>query len=129
MKRLENKTAIVTGGNSGIGKATAILFAKEGADLVLCARRKEALDKVAEECRGYGVQVVTVKADVSSHEDCSAVVKAAVDTFGKVDILVNNAGIVDKHRPITECTAIFLMKMLLLWLLSLKKVLKKLLVH
>ena len=104
MKRLENKTAIVTGGNSGIGKATAILFAKEGADLVLCARRKEALDKVAEECRGYGVQVVTVKADVSSHEDCSAVVKAAVDTFGKVDILVNNAGIVDKHRPITECT-------------------------
>ena len=104
MKRLENKTAIVTGGNSGIGKATAILFAKEGADLVLCARRKEALDEVAEECRKYGVQVVTVKADVSSHEDCSAVVKAAVDTFGKVDILVNNAGIVDKHRPITECT-------------------------
>ena len=48
MKRLENKTAIVTGGNSGIGKATAILFAKEGADLVLCARRKEALDEVAE---------------------------------------------------------------------------------
>ena len=88
MKRLENKTAIVTGGNSGIGKATAILFAKEGADLVLCARRKEALDEVAEECRKYGVQVVTVKADVSSHEDCSAVVKAAVDTFGKVDILV-----------------------------------------
>ena len=71
MKRLENKTAIVTGGNSGIGKATAILFAKEGADLVLCARRKEALDEVAEECRKYGVQVVTVKADVSSHEDCS----------------------------------------------------------
>lgn len=104
MKRLENKTAIVTGGNSGIGKATAILFAKEGADLVLCARRKEALDEVAEECRKYGVQVVTVKADVSSHEDCSAVVKAAIDTFGKVDILVNNAGIVDKHRPITECT-------------------------
>ena len=60
MKRLENKTAIVTGGNSGIGKATAILFAKEGADLVLCARRKEALDKVAEECRGYGVQVVSL---------------------------------------------------------------------
>ena len=81
MKRLENKTAIVTGGNSGIGKATAILFAKEGADLVLCARRKEALDEVAEECRKYGVQVVTVKADVSSHEDCSAVVKAAIDTF------------------------------------------------
>ena len=53
MKRLENKTAIVTGGNSGIGKATAILFAKEGADLVLCARRKEALDEVAEEwCSG-----------------------------------------------------------------------------
>ena len=84
MKRLENKTAIVTGGNSGIGKATAILFAKEGADLVLCARRKEALDEVAEECRKYGVQVVTVKADVSSHEDCSAVVKAAMMPIGAV---------------------------------------------
>ena len=64
---LRNGCLLYTSGNSGIGKATAILFAKEGADLVLCARRKEALDEVAEECRQYGVQVVTVKADVSSH--------------------------------------------------------------
>ena len=55
MKRLENKTAIVTGGNSGIGKATAILFAKEGADLVLCARRKEALDRSEERRVGKSV--------------------------------------------------------------------------
>ena len=66
-----------------MAKQQRFFLRRENADLVLCARRKEALDEVAEECRKYGVQVVTVKADVSSHEDCSAVVKAAVDTFGK----------------------------------------------
>ena len=104
MKRLEGKTAIVTGSNSGIGAATALRFAQEGANVVLCARRIEPLEEVAAACREYGVEAVAVAADMTKHEDCTKVAKAAVDAFGKIDILVNNAGIADKHRPITECS-------------------------
>ncbi len=104
MKRLEGKTAIVTGSNSGIGRATALRFAEEGANVVLCARRFRPLEEAAEACRGYGVGAVAVAADMTKHEDCAKVAQAAVEAFGKIDILVNNAGIADKHRPITECS-------------------------
>lgn len=104
MKRLENKVAIVTGANSGIGKATAIRFAQEGATVVLCARRYELLEEAAAECRTYGVEALAVKADLTIHADCTHVVEETIKNFGRVDILVNNAGIADKHRPITECT-------------------------
>ena len=104
MKRLENKVAIVTGANSGIGKATAIRFAQEGATVVLCARRYELLEEAAAECRTYGVEALAVKADLTIHADCTHVVEQTIKNFGRVDILVNNAGIADKHRPITECT-------------------------
>lgn len=104
MKRLENKVAIVTGANSGIGKATAIRFAQEGATVVLCARRYELLEEAAAECRAYGVEALAVKADLTIHADCTHVVEETIKNFGRVDILVNNAGIADKHRPITECT-------------------------
>lgn len=103
MKRLANKVAIVTGSSSGIGQATAIRFAQEGADLVLCARRQDRLEETAQICRGYGVRAVVVKADVTCHQDCTRVVEETIATFGRIDILVNNAGIADKHRPITEC--------------------------
>ncbi len=104
MKRLENKTAIITGANSGIGKATALLFARESANLVLVARRREPLEEVAEQCRALGVQAVAVPADVTCHADCTRVAETAAKQFGGIDILVNNAGIADKHRPITECS-------------------------
>ena len=104
MKRLENKVAIVTGANSGIGKATAIRFAQEGATVVLCARRYALLEEAAAECRTYGVEALAVKADLTIHADCTHVVEETIKNFGRVDILVNNAGIADKHRPITECT-------------------------
>lgn len=104
MKRLEGKTAIVTGSNSGIGKATALRFAQEGADLVLCARREALLEEVAQQCRQYGVKAVAVPADLTVHAQCTKVMETAMAQFGKIDILVNNAGIADKHRPITECS-------------------------
>lgn len=104
MKRLENKIAVITGASSGIGEATAIRFAQEGADLVICARRTDRLEQTAEACRAYGVKCVVVTADVTVHGDCSKVIQTAADNFGRIDILVNNAGIADKHRPITECT-------------------------
>lgn len=98
MNRLQNKVAIVTGANSGIGLRTAQLFAEEGAILVLCARRKEKLDEVAEALRAQGSQVLSIAADVSREEDCVRVVEEAVKAFGRVDVLVNNAGVAPKVR-------------------------------
>lgn len=103
MNRLSGKVAIITGANSGIGKATALLFAEEGASVVLAARRKEALDEVAAEITAKGGTAITVAADVSVYEDCKNVVSAAVEAFGRIDVLVNNAGMADKHRPASRC--------------------------
>ena len=94
--RLKNKTAIITGGTSGIGKATALRFAEEGADLVVTGRRV-SLGKVVEaECRQKGVRCVFVEADHSKVEDCQRVVETALKEFNRIDILFNNAGIVTK---------------------------------
>ena len=103
MKRLEGKVAIVTGANSGIGKATAELFAREGADLVLAARRLDKLQEVEAYAASQGVRAISVAADVSKPEDCHRLVEAAVETFGRIDVLVNNAGIDDKNKSITNC--------------------------
>ena len=93
MDRLKGKVSIVTGANSGIGKRTAEIFADEGSDLVLVARRLDKLKEVEAECAAKGVKVISVSADVSIYEDCQKVVKEAIDAFGKIDVLVNNAGI------------------------------------
>lgn len=105
MNRLVGKVAVITGANSGIGKRTAELFAEEGADLVLVARRMDKLKEVEHYCRSIGCDVLSVSADVSVQADCQRVCQTAADTFGRIDILVNNAGIADKHRPITRCDA------------------------
>lgn len=107
MNRLTGKVAIVTGASSGIGKATALLFAQEGANVVLTARRLDKLEEAAAACRACGVEALAVQADVTHLEDCVRVTEQTVKTFGRIDILVNNAGIADKHRPITECTPEF----------------------
>lgn len=95
MNRLQGKTAVITGGNSGVGAATAALFAAEGANVVISARRKAALDDVAAKITAAGGNVLAVSADISKDEDCKALVAAAVEKFGGVDILVNNAGVLD----------------------------------
>ncbi|WP_165313994.1 SDR family NAD(P)-dependent oxidoreductase [Vibrio ziniensis] len=104
MKRLENKVAIVTGGNSGIGKATAELFCKEGAKVIIAGRRTEENNKVVDELINKGGEIIAVQADVSVASDCQKVVDAAIEKYGKIDILVNNAGIADKHIPINDCS-------------------------
>lgn len=92
--KLSNKVAIITGGTSGIGKATALLFAEEGADVVITGRRSELGDRVAEAIRQRGVRGVFIQADHSRADDCSRVIEQTLAEFGRVDILFNNAGIV-----------------------------------
>jgi len=94
--RLKNKVAIITGGTSGIGKATALLFADEGADLVITGRRTELGRAVEAECRQKGVRCVFVEANHSNEEDCQRVVNVALREFKHIDILFNNAGIVTR---------------------------------
>ena len=96
MSKLKNKVAIITGATSGIGKATARLFAEEGADLVITGRRAELGQLVEEELQQLGgrTRCVFVKADHSQADHCSRVVERTLAEFGRVDILFNNAGIV-----------------------------------
>jgi len=93
-KKLTGKIAIITGATSGIGKATALLFAEEGADLVITGRRAELGQRVEDEIRQRGVRGVFVQADHTRAGDCSRVVERTLSEFGRVDILFNNAGIV-----------------------------------
>ena len=96
MSRLNEKVAIITGGNSGVGAATAIKFAAEGAKVVITARREAPLLEVAEKIRAAGGEVLSVVSDISKTEDAKRVLAATLDTFGKVDILINNAGVLDE---------------------------------
>lgn len=88
---LEGKVAIVTGGSKGIGRAIALAFAEHGADLVLAARRPEALEKAKHDVAATGRRVLTVRADMSKSEDCDKLYQKTIEEFGGVDILVNNA--------------------------------------
>ena len=91
--QLKGKTGIITGGSVGIGLAVAEVLAREGADLVLCARNQDRLDKAAESIRHqYGVRVVAVQADVVKPEDITRVAEKTREVFSGADILVNNAG-------------------------------------
>jgi meso-butanediol dehydrogenase / (S,S)-butanediol dehydrogenase / diacetyl reductase len=92
--RLSGKTAIITGATSGIGKATALLFAEEGATVVFTGRRAEIGQRVVEEIRQRGTRGIFVEADHTQAEACSRVLERTLAEFGRVDILFNNAGIV-----------------------------------
>lgn len=93
MNKLTGKTAIVTGGGSGIGEATAKALAAAGVNVVICGRRETSLARVEEEIRAAGGRGYAVAADVSREADVRRVVDATVERFGAVHILINNAGI------------------------------------
>jgi NADP-dependent 3-hydroxy acid dehydrogenase YdfG len=92
-RKLDGKVAIVTGASSGIGEATAIAFATEGARVAITARREDRLAGVAEAIRNAGAEVLTVVADVQNEADCNRIVSETHAKWGKLDILVNNAGV------------------------------------
>ena len=89
---LGGKVAIVTGGSEGIGRATAILLAQEGASVVIGARRPGPLHEAQAAVEAVGGDCLAVSMDVTADADCERLVQAAVDRFGGVDILINNAG-------------------------------------
>ncbi|MBT8488328.1 MAG: SDR family oxidoreductase [Gemmatimonadetes bacterium] len=98
---LLDRVALVTGASSGIGKATALRLAADGASVVVTARRTNRLDSLVAEIEDNGGSAVAIPADVVSLDDVRAVVDGTVERFGSLDILVNNAGIM-KIAPITE---------------------------
>jgi meso-butanediol dehydrogenase/(S,S)-butanediol dehydrogenase/diacetyl reductase len=94
MDKLSNKVALITGATSGIGKATAVLFAQEGARVVITGRRRERGEAVAAAIQDMGGACRFVQADHTRPEDCARAVEATLAEFGRLDILFNNAGIV-----------------------------------
>lgn len=90
---MTGKIAIITGAGKGIGRGTAIEFAKAGAKVILVGVRPESIGEVKKEIEALGFDALTIVADVSKWEDVQKMVKQVIDTFGRVDILVNNAGI------------------------------------
>ncbi|WP_422658757.1 SDR family NAD(P)-dependent oxidoreductase [Paenibacillus sp. EC2-1] len=103
MGRLDNKVAIVTGAAGGMGKADALLFAKEGAKVVITDLQDDKLNDVAKEIEALGSEALAIKHNVASEEDWIRVADEAVAKFGKIDILVNNAGI-SSSTPFMEQT-------------------------
>lgn len=102
--KLENKVAIVTGSASGIGKAIAILYAKEGAKVVVSDINLEAAQVVVAEIESAGGFAVAVMTNVAKQEDIDNLIETTIKSFGTVDIVVNNAGIMDNFIPVAEVT-------------------------
>ncbi len=103
MGRLTGKTALVTGCARGIGKAIALRFASEGANLVMCDLNMESLEDVANEAQAMGVQTHIEKTDVSSRQQVEMLINNGIEQFGMIDVVVNNAGIFF-NAPFEETT-------------------------
>ena len=100
--RLENRSVVVTGASSGMGKAIVELFVKEGANVIAVARRKERLDALAASLSEEAGRIIVMKGDISLREDNEAMIDLALSSFGRLDVLVNNAGIMDDMSPIGD---------------------------
>lgn len=104
MERLKDKVAIVTGSGNGIGKAVAVMFAKEGAKVAVTCRGEESGLAVVNEIKKIGGEAEYFKLDVSKEKNCRYVVDEVVSKWGSIDILVNNAGILGPDKPTHEFT-------------------------
>lgn len=102
--KLSDRTALITGAASGIGRETSLLFAAEGANVVLCDINDEGGSQIVEQIRAGGGSAVYVHADVSRAEDCRSMVQTAESHFGSLHILFNNAGIMHSRDDDAEAT-------------------------
>jgi NAD(P)-dependent dehydrogenase (short-subunit alcohol dehydrogenase family) len=104
--RLEERTALITGGDSGIGRAVAIAFAKEGANIAIVYNEHDEDAEVTRECvERYGRRCVTIKGDVTDEAFCARAVSRTLDQFARLDVLVNNAGQQFEHADVEEISA------------------------
>ena len=100
--KLNGKSVVVTGASSGMGKAIVERFAKEGANIIAVARRKERLEALAESLKDEPGKVIPYVGDISKEETNVGAIDAAVEHFGRLDILINNAGVMDDMSPIGD---------------------------
>lgn len=103
-KTFENKVVLITGGTTGIGRATAVAFAREGAKVVISGRRKTEGEETVALVEKAGGKGLFVQSDVSDEAQVKSLVQTVVDTFGRLDVAFNNAGIEGTPTPITEAT-------------------------
>ena len=90
---MKNKVVVITGGSSGIGKALAEVFGKNGSKIMITGRKQEALDQAVKELQNQGIEAIGFQSDVSKEEDNRKMAEEAIRHYGKIDILINNAGI------------------------------------
>src|SRR4029077_14282837 len=102
---MKNKVILITGALTGIGRATAIAFAREGAQVVVCGRHDDAGNALVTELRAVGAEAEYIRADVRHEDDVRGLVDRTVKRFGRLDAAVNNAGTEGKPGAITEQTA------------------------
>ena len=103
--KLKDKVALITGGSLGLGKSTAVLFAKEGAKVVITGRTEKTLRDTAEEAKKEGLNIDYLRSDVAKEEDCKEAVGYTINKYGRIDILFNNAGVLPlgtTHETSTE---------------------------
>ncbi|MBN2470240.1 MAG: glucose 1-dehydrogenase [Anaerolineae bacterium] len=102
--KLNGKVAVITGGGSGMGRETAILFAKEGAKVVIGDWNETTMQETVEMIKAAGGDVIGLQGNVAVQADAEALVDAAISTYGRVDILINNAGVMDVNAGAGEVT-------------------------
>ena len=100
MNLLHGKVSVITGGGTGIGKSTALLFAEKGLKVVVVGRRLDPLTSVVDEIKGKGGTAISIQADMEDGEAAASVIQSTINEYGRVDILVNNAGHSSKVRSI-----------------------------
>jgi NAD(P)-dependent dehydrogenase (short-subunit alcohol dehydrogenase family) len=101
--KLDGKVVLITGGTSGIGRATAVLLAKEGAAVVLTGRNQERGEEVAKAINNDGGEAMFIRSDVRLADDCRQAVEQTLERFGRIDVLFNNAGVFHP-KTVPECT-------------------------